>query len=434
MCLTRSRVLALAVWGTVILSGQQQPSSPGRAEEPITLDQAVRQAVANNLDLIAERFNVPLAQAQVITANLRPNPILSVYGDLLNLLPPKYSEENGAGPPEYGVRADYIFERGGKRERRVAVAQAAKTVAEFQLLNTFRVLIFNVQSGFVGVLQAKADLALAHENLATFDEIVRINTIRLKAGDLAEAELIRSQVAELQFENTVRQTELQLQTARVNLQILLGRRRNDALVDASGDMRREQMLLSVESLRDQAFSQRPDLKAQQQDDVRSAADVRLQLANAKVDFQIGSEYRRQQGLAGTGNSLGFFFQADMPIYSRNQGEIERARQQQLQSQARVRALEASIENEVEIAWLQYHTALATLDRIEQSLLPKAKDVRQITEFSYRRGEASFLELLDAQRAYNDTVQAYNSARADFAQSLYALDAATAAPTPTEKKP
>ncbi len=427
-----ARVLILAACGAALGFGQQGAS--GRREQPLTLDEAVKEAVARNLDLAAERFNVPIAQAQVLTAGLRPNPVLSFYGDLLNVVPPRYSDENGGGPPEYGVRTDFIVERGGKRERRVDVAQAGRTVAEFLMLNTIRTLVLSVQSGFVDILQAKADLALARENLATFEEIVRINTTRVRNGDLSEVELIRSQVAQLQFENTVRQAELQLQTARAQLQILLGRRRGDTLADAAGELRREQIPLTVEALRDQAFAQRPDLKAQQRDAVRSQADLRLQLAQAKVDYSIGSEFRRQQGLAGRGNSMGFFFQTNIPVYNRNQGEIERARQQQLQSEARIRALDATIESDVEVAYLRYRNTLATLDRIEESLLVKARDVRQITEFSYRRGEANFLALLDAQRAYNETMQAYNSARADFAQSLYAIDAAVGAPVRTEKKP
>ncbi|MCC7156758.1 MAG: TolC family protein, partial [Bryobacterales bacterium] len=61
---------------------------------------------------------------------------------------------------------------------------------------------------------------------------------------------------------------------------------------------------------------------------------------------------------------------------------------------------------------------------EDTMLTKARDVRQITEFSYRRGEASLIEFLDAQRVYNDTIQTYNDARGEFARSLYVLDAAT----------
>ena len=62
--------------------------------------------------------------------------------------------------------------------------------------------------------------------------------------------------------------------------------------------------------------------------------------------------------------------------------------------------------------------------VEETMLSKATDVRQITDRAYRRGGATFLDFLDAQRAYNDTVQLRNTALADFARSLYTIDAAT----------
>jgi cobalt-zinc-cadmium efflux system outer membrane protein len=122
--------------------------------------------------------------------------------------------------------------------------------------------------------------------------------------------------------------------------------------------------------------------------------------------------------------MGFFFSSNLPVFNRNQGEIARATQEQAQVEARVRALETTVQNDVQIAYLQYNNALTTLSRVEGSLLQRATDVRQITEYSYRRGEANFLELLDAQRAYNETMQAYNEARGEFARSLYGIDAAT----------
>jgi outer membrane protein, heavy metal efflux system len=66
----------------------------------------------------------------------------------------------------------------------------------------------------------------------------------------------------------------------------------------------------------------------------------------------------------------------------------------------------------------------TLESIEREMLSEAREVRDITEYSYRRGEASFLEFLDAQRAFNETMQSYNGARAEYARSLYLLDSST----------
>jgi len=400
----------------------------------LTIVDAVREALDQNLDLIATRFEVPIARAQVITASLRPNPVFSLAGDHLNVIPPKNTLENAAGPPEYAARTDFVFERGGKRQLRVEVARAAQTVAELLVMDAVRQLTFGVQSAFVEVLQAKADLGLARESLETFDEIVRINQRRVEAGDLAEVELIRSQVAQLQFETAIRQAELRVQTAVANLELLLGRRKTGVPLEATGELRRDGLTPSAEEMREKAFARRPDYLAQQRDRARSLAEVRLQLAQAKVDYVVGSEYRRQQGIAGRGNSIGLFFEAGLPVFNRNQGEIERARQQQMQTEARLRAIEAAVENDVEIARLRYLNSLRTLENIEASLVGKARDVREITEYSYRRGEANFLEFLDAQRAYIETMQTYNAARADLAQSLYGLDAATAADIESEKRP
>jgi outer membrane protein, heavy metal efflux system len=140
-----------------------------------------------------------------------------------------------------------------------------------------------------------------------------------------------------------------------------------------------------------------------------------------VDFTVGTEYHRQYGYV-QGNSMGFFFSAPLPVFNRNQGEIERARREQQQIQARIHALEADIQTEVENAYQQYVTARDLLESIERDMLAQARDVRQITEYSYKRGEASLVELLDAQRAFNDTVQSYNEARAEFARNLYLIDA------------
>jgi cobalt-zinc-cadmium efflux system outer membrane protein len=235
-------------------------------------------------------------------------------------------------------------------------------------------------------------------------------------------ELLRAQVAELQFENSVRQAELRVKTAYAKLQIVLGRRRNSKPFEIVGELRRQPVALSQEALLDQARQMRPDLQALVRDQARSQAELRNQLALGKVDYTVGAEYRRQEKTAHA-NTLGFFFQTNIPIFNRNQGEIERARQEQRQIEARIRAMQATVENEVEVAYQQYAIAGATLQKIERTMLGKARDVRSITEYSYRRGEAKFVEFLDAQRAYNDTVQAYNDVRADFARSLYGIDAA-----------
>jgi cobalt-zinc-cadmium efflux system outer membrane protein len=286
-----------------------------------------------------------------------------------------------AGPPEYAVRTDFVIERGGKREQRIQAAEASVSAAQLRLRNAIRTLVLDVQSAFVDVLLGKENLALAQQNYESLNNVVQLNATRVKTGDLAEVDLLRIRVAALQYQNSVFQADLRLRTAYQRLRLLLGRSVAARPVEAIGDLRRDVQPITREAV-----------------------------------------LNRQQGLAGTGNSLGLFFSTPLPVFNRNQGEIERARREQDQIGLQIRALEQSIGNEVETTYQQYLTARTLLDSFENTMLGQAREVQRVSEYSYTRGEATIVEFLDAQRAYNDTVQGYNEARAEYARQLYQIDA------------
>src|SRR3981189_1355246 len=102
-------------------------------------------------------------------------------------------------------------------------------------------------------------------------------------------------------------------------------------------------------------------------------------------------YHRQQSPSGRGNSMGFFLSVPIPVFNRNQGEIERARVEHQQLEVRLTALGASIAAEVETAYEQYSTSRNMVESLEKDMLQQAREVRNTTEYSYRRGEASLIE-------------------------------------------
>lgn len=394
---------------------------------PLTLDQVIEEALARNLRLLAERLNVSVAEARIIQARLRPNPVLSLGGNYLDILGSGFNPStNAAGPTEINARVDYVLERGNKRQERIAVAEASRAVSQLELLNSTRTLVLDLQSGFTELLLAKENAALARASLEAFLQIVAVNQTRVAAGDLARVELVRSEVAQLQFSNQVRQAESRVRLARNRLQALMGRIVFDRAFEVTGEMRRDPLLADKPELAQQALARRPDLDALRRDQARSQAELRLQLAQGKVDYTVGAAMNRQFGVGGltSGNSAGIFVSVPLPINNKNQGEIERARREQEQIQARIRSLEQEIRAEVENAYEQFQTSKQLLERIEVDLLERAKRVREVTDFSYRRGEATFVELLDAQRTYNETMQGYNEARAEYGRTLFLIDAIT----------
>jgi cobalt-zinc-cadmium efflux system outer membrane protein len=417
-------LLAAAFVIAAATGARAQPAATGA----ITIAQAVAEAVDHNLSLLAERYNVTAADAAVLTAGLRPNPVVTVDA----ILPDANLMDTGVGLREGVLRTDFVLERGDKRDRRIEQATLARSVAELQLLEATRKLVLEVETACADLQLAKLNLTLADENLSAFNNVVTVNVERVRTGDLAQVELARSRLAALQFQNDVEQQTAKLAVARTRLEALLGRR-TVGTIDVTGDLRRDAAVFDRDALRGRALEMRPDVRAARADQARSSADLRLQLANGKIDYTVSGEYHRQagKGFAGdvAGNTYAVYFSAPLPIFNRNQGEIARAQTQQQQLQARTRALEADITADLDSAFTEYTSARSIVERIERDMLTQARDVRTTMEYSYRRGEASLVEFLDAVRAFNDTARSYNEARADYARSLYALDAISGKVTP-----
>lgn len=417
------RVLVLVPVLAACLAAQPSPppAPPPAPPDVVSVEQAVSEALEHNLDLTAEKMNISIAEARQITARLRPNPVVTLSGQLLDLLGTGFNPNNPAGPNQFTAHTDFVIERPGKRQQRMAVASADRTLAEFGVREAMRQVIYATESTFVDVQQAKENLALAQSNQKSLDAIVAINEVKVKSGELAQVELDRSRVAALQYQAAVDGAQLALEQAKLKLQLVLGRQQRSQSFDVAGPIRRDGITGTEADIRAQAISLRPDVLGARQSQARSQADLRLQLANGKIDFTVGSEYSRQWAYGLGGNSLGFSASAPLPIFNRNQGEIARAQREEVQAAARLRALEASVTSEVELAYRQYVISKRLLENIETNMLARAKSVRETMEYSYRRGEASLVEYLDAQRAYNDAVQSYIDARANFARSLYRIE-------------
>jgi len=383
--------------------------------QPATIDQAVNEAIAKNLSLVAERLNIAVADSAVMTAALRPNPVLSGSADHLDWLGTGFDDANGAGPSEYALRVDVPFERGRKRELRMDLATAAKSVAEAQLAETIRKLKLDVTLAAIDVLEAKSKLTLARQNLESLERLVDLNSRRLTSGALAPLEVTRSRVAMLQYRGSVKAAELNVGQTRLKLQTLVGRRPSDPLIDVDEPLatRPAEEPADVDALQASARTSRPDVLALRRDQARTQADMRLQVAQGRVDYTIGAEYRRQQGINGTGNSVGFFVSVPLPVFNRNQGEIARAGAEHTKADRSLDALETSVAGEVASAYQEFESARQLLADMERDLIKPAADARAGTAYVYQAGATSLLDVLDAQRAFNDTMDTYYSAQAAY---------------------
>lgn len=390
----------------------------------LTIAEAQAEAIQNNPGLMTEKLGLPVTDTAVVTAGLKPNPVLSISSDHLDLLGTGFNATNGAGPSETAVRVDVPLERGNKRELRLDNAAYARKIAEAKYADSVRRLRQDVTLACIDLLAAKAKLALANDNLQALNKVVQFNETRLKGGAVAPVELTRARVAMLQYRASVRTGELALLTARTHLETLLGRHPGGT-IDISGDLKvpLPPSGPDLQKLQTTAQTERPDISAVRIDQARSQSDLRLQVANGKIDYVVGMEARRQQGVNGTGNSLGFFFSAPLPVYNRNQGEIARASREQEQLRQSLVAVQTQVTSDVAGAYEEYESARTLAAEIERDLLEPTKQARDTTAYVYQAGASTLVDVLDAQRAFNDTMSAYYDALADYRRASAKLSAA-----------
>lgn len=400
-------------------------ASSSVSAQSLTIAQAVDEAVQHNLSLLAARSSLTIADAQMISARLRPNPVASVSADHLDLLGTGFDAVNNGGPPEVAVRVDVPLERGGKRDARIAVASAARSEAEAQFADAVRSLRQDVTLSCIDVMAAQALRALMADTLRTYEDLARVNKARVTAGSIPGFEATRSEVAMLQFRATVVRAELDVAAAAARLRVLLGRPPGSPvdIGDSLGGAGNERVADDAAAVESIALRSRPDLHALQLAQARSVADLRLQEALGRVDYTVGAEYRRQQGLSGRSNSLGFFFSAPLALLNRNQGEIARASAEGDQANQLIAARRAQVVADVRSAHHDYLVTRELVAGIERDLLAPAGRARDISFYTYKAGGGTLLELLDSQRAFNETMQTYVDAQANLRRTIARLNAA-----------
>ncbi|MDD5544264.1 MAG: TolC family protein [Acidobacteriia bacterium] len=391
-----------------------QPAPP--ASPPalvISLDDAERLAVEHNQTLRAQRLNIDQSKANEITAALKPNPVYTtVNEDFPVFNPSQLTFDNLRNNQEFLQSVSYTFERGGKREKRITVAQDTTDVTAKTVLDAERQLKFQVAQTFISVLLAKSNLDFAQQDLKDFSEVVDINKTRLDAGDISEADFLKIAIQKLQFEQDVSAAQVALVQGKAALRQLLGYDNVPENFDVIGDLAHKKFSIGQEELERQALLERPDYQAAVSN-VRLAGDtVALAYGNRARDLTGEWEYKRN----GPVNGVGFGFSIDLPIHNRNQGEIARSKVAATQATEVQAAARAGVLSDVINAYAGFKTNDQILTLYESGYLNQAQQSREISNYAYRKGAASLLDLLDAERSYRAIQLAYRQGLAAYMTS------------------
>ena len=376
----------------------------------ITLDEAIQMALAHNHALLAARSTIDQSQAEEITANLRPDPVLMGDAQFIPIFQPsQFSSTYMDNSAQFDLGVSYLFERGKKRQHRLAAAQDQTAVTRSTEADSERTVEFEVATQYINVQLAESTLAMAQEDLKSFQDTVNISEARYKAGDIGEDDYLKIKLQLLQFETDASQAQLAKVQGLSDLRQLLGYESVSADYDVAGDFDYQPMTSKLDDLQAKALQLRPDLRAAQQGVTLANGEYELARANGKRDITGQFNYTHVADVS----SASLFGSMQLPIFDRNQGEIARTHFAITQAQEQQALANGQVLTDVRDAYEGVETNDQIMTIYRSGYLDDAKQDRDISEYAYRRGAASLLDFLDAERSYRATQMAYRQSLAAY---------------------
>ncbi|WP_425290880.1 TolC family protein [Spirosoma linguale] len=406
------------------------------AQTTLTLRQTLQQVRENSPALRVERLNVNAAQADQVTANLRPNPVLNNQ-TLFQLAQPAGTSAPLPGAEGVGVlnrqrrqfwlQATKEFDIHNKRLYRNRFAEASTNLAVQSVAETERGILFDAANRYLDAWYARVQLALLQRAKANVDTLVQLNKVRLKNLVITETDLTRTQLISDQYDIQTRTAQQDVRNRLNELRLVVGVADtinvalNDSIINPAFTNPLSlypTVTASADSLLRIAATSRTDVRV---------AEANLETARRNVDLQqVLAKPRNEAGLIWNPQNAvpyaGVFLTLELPVYSRNQGEIQKSRVLQEQAGQAAKLIQARIRSEVETAYQSFATSRQNIDRYV-GIRRDADRVLASVRYAYLRGATTLIDLLQAQTSWFDTQTAYYQAlythRQNYVRLLYA---------------
>ncbi|MCS6981169.1 MAG: TolC family protein [Flavobacteriales bacterium] len=398
---------------------QSDTSFPKRK---INYSEYIHTIAEKNFSFLAEKFNVPLSEAGVLTAGIRPDPEIG-FGYFDNNQR-RLNMGNG-----FTSELAWTLELGGKRKARLDLAQSEVLLNRYLLADFWRNLRADATIQYLQALQRRRILEVLYNSYFTMKRLAETDSLRYRLGAINEVDARQSRLEAGALLNEVYQAEADWKSTLSQLAVFMGRPQSDTLLIPEGSFDPFDRQFTLPELLTTALSQRADLKAALQN--KTVAEKYLQVVRSLRIPDLGlslsntyASYTRNV-IAPTPSFYQVAVGISVPLkFSNNRpGELKAAFLTTQQMEARYHQAEIEIQSEVTQAFFKYQALRKQVQQFNTGLLAEAKAILEGKIYSYQRGETNLLEVLNAQRTYNDLQLTYYQTLFDFASALVELERA-----------
>jgi len=415
--LLRSAILLLPA-----ISALACPPLPPQSAAALPLSAVLDRVPACHPDVRAAERVLAASTADITSAGEAPNPQLTMGAGSVG-------SRIGSGSPwnktlDHSLRIDQLFERGGKRALRRAVAEAQRDAARAALAEARRQGLLGATRAFYDLVAALSRREQTAAGVALNEESLQALERRVRAGDAAPLDATRFAVDALRLQADLKQADADVRSQRLQLAALIGAEAQaEALTPVAVALRSRDQVIETEAV----LERRPDLVAAQAR--LSAAEQARDLARSQRTRDVSAGVQldhwpvSDSNPSGTGNTLSVSVSVPLMLRHNYEGEVARAEADVNTGQEALWRAQLAARSDLDRARARWQAAEARRRLVVEQLLPAAERLAAGAEFAYRRGATGALDVLDARRSLNAARIERINADADLAKAAAELDAA-----------
>ena len=386
---------------------------------PLSYSRFLQRVNEGNREYAAEKLNVNAARADAVAAKVFEDPELSVaYSN---------NQDNSiqmGQSVEFGLTQTVTL---GRRGANIRLAKSQSELSEILLADYYRNLRADATIAYLEALKQKQLFEVKKKAYQNMADLAKSDSMRFILGKIMEVEATQSHLEAGMMYNEVLQAETELNNACASLSVLMGRAYNDTLYRPDETLKQPMRDFVLADLLEQAVGNRSDLLAAQKNSEVASRELTLVRRERRPDVDVSlnvslnNRVRNEEAPAPpfTGVTAGIAFPLNFSAL--NKGAVRAAKYRAQQAELQTDQVRLQVENEVMQAYRLYQSHARQVSHYEKGLLAHAETVLTGKIYSYNRGEVSLLEILNAQRTYNDVQAQYIETLFDYNSALVGLE-------------
>ncbi len=371
------------------------------SSQTYTLQKSLQSSKTNNLFLKAEKINFDLALSEIITSKLRPNPTLNLQ--ILQLMNSQYFAEDTRFYQNKNRQTWWqftkIFQLPNQRKYKIELAEKNNILTNKNYAETERNVFYDVANKWLEAWFFEKQLEIINIAKNNIDTLLKINERRLKNQVITQTELLRTELLVMQYEMKQKNIKQNITNKIRELKLLIGTQ--DSIEIDKSDNFGIQNNAKLDSLLNFAIENRSDIVALKANLQTTETNIKLQNANSIPKPELGLVWNPQN----TVPYFGIFATIQLPVFDRNQGNINRSKVEKIQVEQVLIATQSKIKTDITNALYAFNTQKNNIEKFKK-LLETSQIILDNVRYAYLRGGTTIIDFLEAQRSWIETQQQY----------------------------